>query len=314
MKWAVVGLCLLGCVAAISAAFLVNALRAAPADAGTDAGAATDSPDVQVIYAARSVPAMTVMDASVIEVRTMDKTTAPHQFMSDPDQVVGKVLSVPLSQGQPITQACFTKDDGSRQLASVIPPGKRAVGISVTDYGGLEGLLYPGSMVDVMGSFKPQEGDSQAVTTTLLENVQVLAIEEQTVVSPGKSVNQAMDDSYHNQSRRVTLLVDSRQAKILQLAMGQGTLSLALRNPMDQTNSDGQDVSLSGLFGGPTPAAAAPVAPSDPFSAPQAPPAAQSPGSWDVTVINGQAVETKSFPVPSGSRSDSTDQTDALMH
>ncbi len=38
----------------------------------------------------------------------------------------------------------------------------------------------------------------------------------------------------------VTLLVDSKQAKALQLAMEQGTLSLALRNPLDPATTDNE--------------------------------------------------------------------------
>ena len=65
-----------------------------------------------------------------------------------------------------------------------------------------------------------------------------LAIEQQTVVSPGKTVSEMENvSSRATDVRCVTLLVDSRQANALQLAMEQGVLSLALRNPLDATGA-----------------------------------------------------------------------------
>ena len=47
----------------------------------------------------------------------------------------------------------------------------------------------------------------------------------------------------------MTLLVDTKQAKALSLAMDQGTLSLALRNPLDGSETDKEIVSVHSLIG-----------------------------------------------------------------
>jgi len=288
MKWAVVALCLLGSVAAASAALLVHALRA-PNGAATPMGTA----DVTVIIAKKALPAMTVIDSSSVEVKTMAPDKAPQNCISSPVGVVGKVLTRPIMEGQAFTTMCFADPGSAQQLAAVIPNGKRAVGISVTNYAGLDGLLYPGSMVDVMVSLKPGDGQEgtrrEAFTTTLLENVQVLAIEQQTVVSQSKVAN-PVDAGRANESHCVTLLVDSKQAKALQLAMEQGTLSLALRNPLDIADADRDAFWAAGLMGngvqrtnqGARPTAAIPAA--EP--------------RWEMTIMRGGAIETKSFPMP----------------
>src|SRR6185503_8819315 len=94
-----------------------------------------------------------------------------------------------------------------------------------------------------------------ALTTTLLERVQVLAVEAKSVVSGsaetvGTDTSVAADAiSRANRTRRVTLLVDTKQAKALQLGMEQGTLSLALRNPLDTGSADRDQVSLRSILG-----------------------------------------------------------------
>jgi pilus assembly protein CpaB len=341
MKFAVLGLLCLGLLAATSAALLVSTLRIAPA---LQIGAA-DATDAEVLVAVSAVPAMTVVDAKQVTTKHMPRTQAPRGYISNPVDVVGKVLAISMVEGQAFTGNCFAQGAGS-QLAAALPRGKRAVGISVTDYAGLDGLLYPGSVVDVMFSLKTDStfgraANRGAVTGTLLQGVEVLAIERQTVVSPGdKVVDSDPGLRPNNNMRKVTLLVDTRQAKILQLAMEQGTLSLALRNPLDGSKSEAENVSLADLTGiapepDPTPrppsafqqaivslllawkqkaeaiatvqrAPPAPTTkPADPFVNPQ---------QRGVTIIRGDKEETRSFPIASDSDAPATGNTGVVAH
>lgn len=327
MKWAIVGLIFLGLAAAGCAAMLVGALRAASArpvmvQQGADA-------DVQVLYATRPIPIMSVVDSKSVATKTVRRSAAPAGYISDPVQVVGRIMIIPMVEGQPFTNASFPAEGNSTHLATVLPSGKRAVGISVTEYGGLEGFLYPGSKVDVLVSFKSQDGLSDnhrpATSTTLLTDVEVLAIERQTVVSnsPEKVGSDVEGTSRPNNARRVTLLVDVRQAAMLGLAMEQGTLSLALRNPLDVQDIDRPRVSLDSILGEAGPGRAGawetmltgllevakrPRAPEIPVIQPVIsqllPPQTQptvKPPQWDVTVLHGQVAETISFPMPAPS-------------
>jgi Flp pilus assembly protein CpaB len=110
------------------------------------------------------------------------------------------------------------------------------------------------------------------------------------VVSQSKVAN-PVDGGRANESHCVTLLVDSKQAKALQLAMEQGTLSLALRNPLDVADADRDAFWAASLMGngvqrgngqGARPTLAIPA------EAPR----------WEMTIMRGGAVETKSFPMP----------------
>jgi pilus assembly protein CpaB len=332
MKWAITGLTVLGIAAALCAALLVSALRAGSFSMQRQ-GKDVDR-DVQVIYAKAALDPMTVVDGSMVASKTVKRSEAPPKSISDPVQVVGRVLTVAMLPGQAFNGECFATDR-SASLAAAVGKGKRAVGISVTDYAGLEGLLYPGSVVDVFLTLKSElpsaamingkAAQRGALTTTLLERVQVLAVEAKSVVS-GSADSVGTDTAAESitragRSRRVTLLVDTKQAKALQLGMEQGTLSLALRNPLDTGSADHEQVSLRSILGlkdepidsgpsawermlaaavnasaqmarnaGPSKAKAG----SDPF----APPAVAK--KWETTVIRGDKSQTYSFPLEEG--------------
>ena len=327
MKMAVAGLVLLGLVAALAAAVLIASMNA---NGGLAKRAAVlDDSEVTVLLATKALPPMSVLDANCVITKSMPHSKAPAGFLSSPVEVVGKVLAVPVVEGQAFTKGVFSEDAGTH-IAAALPHGKRAVGISVTEYGGLEGLLYPGSVVDVLVSLKPNNnfGDivsnvstsrsppQTGVTRTLLQGVEVLAIDQHTVTSP----EQVVGATKYNNSRRVTLLVDPKQAKLLELAMDQGTLSLALRNPLDQATSDTSLVSLYDLF----PESSSSSSRTSEFVASalkslgtmmasrmqsqkvehiEAPPAPPPPApKWDVMVIQGDKAESHSFELPKTSQ------------
>jgi Flp pilus assembly protein CpaB len=103
--------------------------------------------------------------------------------------------------------------------------------------------------VDVIASFKVDASDhiGRAVSTTLLQNIQVLGVESNTVVNK-QSEEGSQARSSHTGTRRtllVTLMVDSTQAEALQLAIENGAVSLAMRNPNDVEVSNGQATLLS---------------------------------------------------------------------
>jgi pilus assembly protein CpaB len=321
MKLAVAGLCLLGLIAAACAAVLVNGLRGSTVLVVPGKEKVEDKVDVGVLYVTRPVAAMTVVDGSMVTTKIMPRKDAPAGYLTSSIEVVGKVISTPLVAGQPFTKSCFADLSGPRQLAAVIPKGKRAVGISVTDYAGLEGLIYPGSMVDVMVSFKAADGGTpqthrDAITTTLLENIQVLAFDQQTVVSPGKVMG---EEGYRSGgARRVTLLVDTKQAKAVEIGMEQGVLSLALRNPLDGGDADKESVSVHSIMGDEPPIGLR-VPPAELNKAWEAtlktvmgtfgkseadkqsttrPAIEVVAPHWDTTILHGTQVETRSFPLP----------------
>lgn len=236
IRWSIVFLALFGVVAALAAAVLTASLSAQ----GIQAARTPEVTEVTVLVAAKDLAAMqTVTKTDVVE-KVVDANAAPKDYYSDPAQIVGKVLSLPVIEGQTYTDDNFPAEGSGLLLASHLPKGKRAVQVALADYSGLEGLLYPGCIVDVVASFRVDVSTrlGRAVSTTLLQNIQVLGVQGSTVVdkqsAEEEAESRARASRNMNKSLLVTLMVDSRQAEALTLAMEHGTISLALRNPGDE--------------------------------------------------------------------------------
>jgi Flp pilus assembly protein CpaB len=244
IKWSIVMLACLGVCAALCAAVLTATLRATP----IKAVAAAPPPVIDVLVAARPISGMTVVTTADIEKKSIVRTKAPKGHLSDPLQVVGKVVSLPVLEGQALTHNMLPPDGSGAQLAGMLPPGKRALSISLSEYSGLEGLIYPGCVVDVLAAFDVTSNRNlgKAVSTTLLENIQVLAVENLTV---GSSEDKTSAPGAQGKTTRrgllVTVMVDSSQAEALQLAIEHGDISLAMRNPNDALLTDRDATLLS---------------------------------------------------------------------
>jgi len=231
IKWSVVVLVIFGVLAALFASLLVSALRS---------GGGPDDSVVEVVVAERSLPAMFVIGARHIAKEEAAVDELPEGYLTDPVQAVGKVLSVRVVEGQVLTKYCFVTEGSGAQLASALPYGMRAVSIPVAGHSLMGGLLHPGCVVDVVATFKlrsSKETEGQAISTTLLHGVQVLAVEATSIVSKpelGEETTRRQKATGAGGRLTVTLMVDTRQAEALQLAMENGHISLAMRNPLDR--------------------------------------------------------------------------------
>jgi pilus assembly protein CpaB len=241
MKWAVIVLVILGILAALSAVLLVNALQTKEATLGGKGV-------VKAVVAKRALPAMSWITSQHIEVKEVPRKGLAVDYFSDPVQVVGKVLAVPISKDQAITQSDLMSEGSGAQLAAALPPGMRAVSIPVSRHSVMGGLLYPGCLVDVIATFRlrsTNEAKGEALSTTLLRGIQVLAVQDESIVSKAGQEQQKTRTSQSSRDLTVTLKVDSRQAEALQLAMNNGTITLAMRNPLDQQDIESDAMVLS---------------------------------------------------------------------
>ena len=233
---AVAILLVLGFVAAVAAAVLVVFMRLP--DMETVQQAAQPDPEVTVLVAASDLPARTVLDMDNVTETRVARTEAPSNHFTNVNDVAGRMLAVPVSEGQPLTSRLFPAPGSGYQLAGLLPSGMRAVSVSLPGSAGLDGLLYPGSVVDVLAGFRltGQDALGTAVSTTLLENIQVLAVENMAVTSEeyGETDTATGSGGGSRGSLKVTLMVTSEQAEAVQLATEHGYVSLALRNPQDE--------------------------------------------------------------------------------
>jgi pilus assembly protein CpaB len=237
MKWAMIVLVLLGILAAICASILVNTLRTQESGRGNRAS------DRQVVLAAESLPAMSVVNAVHVSQNATPKKKLPAGYLTDPVQAIGGVLAVPVVKGQILTWSCFVSEGTGAQLAAALPHGMRAISVPIASHSVTGGLLYPGCIVDVLAAFRLRyvgRNKGQAISTTLLHEIQVLAVEGTSVVSESakRQKDPAELNGPKNKNLTVTLMVNPRQAEALQLAAEHGRISLAMRNPLDKSPVD----------------------------------------------------------------------------
>ena len=252
MKWSILGLFSLGLVAAVCAAMLVTSIRAGEARAGAAgavlrplsapaSGAPGQESEAAVLVAARALEALSVLDASALRTERVPLDELEPGAVASVAAAIGRVLVRPVEEGEPITTAVFAGEGSGVHVASALRPGMRAVSVALNDNMGLETLLYPGSVVDVLASMALRDAgaDERPVAMTLLQGVFVLAVGEETVVSEGPREGEAAGATARASRRpNVTLLVDSKQAEALKLAMQEGSVSLVLRNPADESLLD----------------------------------------------------------------------------
>jgi pilus assembly protein CpaB len=148
-------------------------------------------------------------------------------FMRDANQISGRRVKSAIKKGEPFLPELFYPSNSGPGIAERLQPGYRAVTVPIENIGAVEGFALPGSVVDVMFRSR-SEGDRPEVTLTLLERVEVLALDSNVV--PGQSPTPTPERTV---SGSVTLAVTPQQGKMLKVVEGRGELSLALRNGDD---------------------------------------------------------------------------------
>ena len=246
MRWTIAGLVFVGLIAAVSAAVLAVTLRA---DFGVGPGN-SESEEVEVIVAARALPAMTMIDSASIAREKVKRSGLLPKAVTNSSQIIGRVLMGPVLAGQQFTTTQFASSDSGLQLAATIPEGFRGVSITLADDSGIGHVLFPGSIVDVIASFKlPSSGTGgpgEVVSFTLLQNIQVLTVGERSIIAPERPESPETS----KRGRMITLMVNTAQAEALQFAVTQGDVTVAIRNPLDTTLVNATGTKMSDISKG----------------------------------------------------------------
>lgn len=197
--------------------------------------------------------------------------------MRDANNLIGQIALHELPKGQPVTQDKVARRSASLALSYGVPEGLRAITIAVDPVAGVAHFIKPGDYVDYLTIFNAPDGE-QTLCQTVLQNVQVLAIDRQTQRSNGGNGNGDGDGDEPTPrgaegGTHVTLAVSPHQAQLVTLADTRGQVRLTLRRTGDDEIvrlTPAQSWALIGTF-------------PEKESAPQQPPgqpSQQQPPSW----------------------------------
>ena len=199
--------------AAIASLMIFSYLKARPLQAGGDM--------MPVVVAVEDLTFGNVLKPEQMNIVSYPKASLPKGYYSEKDSLVGQVTKVFLMENEPITASKLSSAGGGLSLR--IADNMRSASIQVDKVSGVSGFVLPGDRVDVIASIDRYGADNDAIATTVLQNVEVLAAGERTEQENDKVI----------QSQAVTLLVDAAGAQALALSSRQARMSLALRNPND---------------------------------------------------------------------------------
>jgi pilus assembly protein CpaB len=198
---------------------------------------APSSSTVPVLTAKVDVMRGSVLDADSVRISQYPKQQVPKGALSSVDELEGRAVLFPLSAGEPIVQSRLTPKHGGHGLASMIPEGMRAFTIQTPHVAaGVGGFIQPGDKVDILLTTAQGGQDDVTgggVTTTLLQNIQVLAVAQRLDSLDNAKDSKAVKGDL-NDFKSVTLLVTPDQAAKVDLGMNRGILHLALRNLKDE--------------------------------------------------------------------------------
>ena len=145
------------------------------------------------------------------------------------EDALGRAVLAPLVKDEQILDPKLASKGAAHGSMSVVTrPGMRAFTIQTTTLSaGVAGFVVPGDHVDVLLSMSGDnnDGTSGATTTTLLQYVEVMAVDEKIDAPAGSKIGT-------NQIRSVTLQVTPDRL-VLDLGQTKGILALSLRNPAD---------------------------------------------------------------------------------
>jgi pilus assembly protein CpaB len=193
----------------------------------------------QVLVAAADISPGTAITQGLVKTVNWPQELMPPNAASSLNQLEGRVVSSPLSAGEPILFTKLAPEGAYRGLAGLLAEGRRALSVRVDDVSGVAGFVHPGDHVDVLVEMAMPDG-KEHFSKTILQNIAVL--------SAGQVWEQILDQK-PVVVNTVTLVLTSEQAEILNLASNQGRIRLALRNRNDVAPVETSGVDTSTLLG-----------------------------------------------------------------
>src|SRR5215467_1232136 len=201
-------------------------------------GVAGDTEEVVVATGNLSIGAR-IQDRDVRTVHLPVDAIPPGAFHRKDSHVIGRGVVQSISAGEFILNSKLAPENGGSGLTSMIPPGMRAVSVRVNDFSSVSGFVQPGSRVDVLMTGTPN-GSTEPQTITVLRNVSVLA--------NGQKLDRSLLANDSQNSPVITLAVSPDDAAKLALAMNQGHIQLALRNPLDTNQAEVASIGMHSLY------------------------------------------------------------------
>lgn len=256
-----------------------------------------------VVVAATDLPLAAKLKIEDLKVIEWPAEHIPPGAVSDPKELVGRVLISRVLAQQPLLSGMLAAKNAGSGLAALIPSNMRAIAVRVDDVVGVAGFIHADDRVDVLVTLRAQTQGGESTTKVFLQNIKVLAV--------GQEIDNGDKSRLHATPTTVaTLLVSPQDAERLVLAQSEGRIMLTLRSWTDSQPVATEGASPSGILGAGPPVAqkeggSSGGAPSHPAGrrgkgakGPPPPPTltAEAPPQTDkVEILRGDRYESRNF-------------------
>jgi pilus assembly protein CpaB len=198
------------------------------------------APTGMVAVATGDIAPGTALAGGSLKLVSWPKELIPPQCAAALNQVEGRVVTFPISSGEPIMFSKLAPVGTAAGLSSLLNESKRALTVRVDDVTGVAGFLHPRDRVDVLADMKLKGVD---------ENYSKVILQDITVLSIGQIWQQTEDDK-PKVVNAVTLELTPEQTEIVNLASNEGKIRLALRGGGNKATVETSGVAISNLFAG----------------------------------------------------------------
>jgi pilus assembly protein CpaB len=203
-----------------------------------------ERPGVPVVVASRNLPIGTQLSGTDLRVVTWPASSAVPGGFTAPEEIINRGLVADMVENEPVTTLKLAPVEAGAGMSPIIPPGMRAISVSVNEVIGVAGFVTPGNHVDVVATLGKQQDNS--MSRVVVSNVRVLA-------AGTKVDQQKAHDGQPVQTTVVTLLVTPADGERIALASVEGRLHLTLRNPLDENPTVTAGIRATSLLGAPDP-------------------------------------------------------------
>jgi pilus assembly protein CpaB len=233
----------------IGFALVIGLVAAAYASgwASRQAGVASN----KVVVAAVDIEPGSKINAEMLTTLDWPSGSVPSGAFNETKVLQDRVTKLGILRGEALLERKLAPQGTLGGLSAVIAEGKRALTVRVNDVVGVAGFALPGNYVDVMVNAQQDRergAEARQISKTVLEHVLVLAVAQEA----------GRDDTKPKVVSAVTLELSPEDAEKLDLARNVGTLSLVLRNQVDQKTVATTGATQNELFGAKKAAAATP--------------------------------------------------------
>jgi pilus assembly protein CpaB len=196
----------------------------------------------KVVVAAVDIEPGSKINAEMLTTLDWPSGAVPPGAFNEAKALQDRVAKLGILRGEALLERKLAPQGTLGGLSAVISEGKRAMTVRVNDVVGVAGFALPGNYVDVMVNAQQEKergGEDRQISKTVLEHVLVLAVAQEA----------GRDDTKPKVVGAVTLELSPDDAEKLDLARNIGTLSLVLRNQVDQKTAATAGVTRNELFG-----------------------------------------------------------------